>query len=88
MDLEQRSHIAYHYPMQNNYVEGRRLLPTSKLPRKDDRILACVLDLLTGEFIYDVQDGDEEPDLGSIVDSNQTRPHLLLSWLVVGDRGV
>ena len=87
MDLEQRSHITYHYPLVNSYVEGRRLLSTTKMPAKDSRILACVLDLLTGEFLYDNSYGvDDEPDLGALVDSNQTRPHLLLSWWVVGDR--
>ena len=81
-----RSSIVHHYVLQSHLVEGRRLLSETPLPSKENRILYSVLDLHSGEDIYCAHANgrvDSEPDLQSIV-PNETRPYLMVSWLVVG----
>ena len=71
-------------PLQTTFLEGKRLCSEFKLPAKDNRMLLSVLDLSSGDWIFDgwASDG-EEPDLGQLIDPHQARPWLMATWILV-----
>ena len=69
-DAADRSLTIHHYPMQTSFLEGKRLMPSRKVPPVNDRMLWSVMDMHTGEALYDARMGsDQEPDLFSLVDA-------------------
>ena len=67
------------------FLEGRNLKPSCPLPSRATRVLHSVLDMRTGECLYDAYNHGsiEEPCLGSIMNQEQSHPWLLTNWIIV-----
>ena len=72
--------------LHTTFLEGRRLCSEFPLPPRSDRLLLSVLDMNSGEWVYDGWNGDgTEPNLLDLVKDDHARPWLLSTWVIVTD---
>ena len=64
--------------------EGDSLYPSGPLPSIENRSLLSLLDLNTGEWLYDsyTRPTRLEPDFRTLLDPTTIRPMLLATWIV------
>ena len=78
------SDSSMHYPVYTYFLEGRNLYPSRPLPPSSRRLLHSLYDLNKGEWLFDGRvGGDDEPNLKDLISSDDTRPWLMASWVVV-----
>ena len=66
------------------FFEGNSLCPNGPLPNIENRTLLSLLDLNTGEWLYDrhTMPSRLEPDFRTMIDPATIRPMLLATWTV------
>ena len=70
--------------LHTTFLEWRRLCSEFPLPPRSDRLLLSVLDMNSGEWLYDGWNGDgAEPNMLDLVDSRHARPWLLSTWIII-----
>ena len=87
IDDDYGSDLVHAFPMECSLVEGKNLKSIRPLPDRNRRILAQAYDIVSGTTIYDYHDYPDcsEPDLNQLVDGSQSRPYVLLSWVVLNE---